>query len=52
MWRREARRPGERQPRTCELLTVPLVNNGAIEFAHLTDPMENRFGIWRPKAAR
>jgi predicted enzyme related to lactoylglutathione lyase len=28
---------------------IPLVDNGAIEFAHLTDPTGNRFGIWRPK---
>ena len=27
-------------------------NNRAIEFAHLTDPLGNRFGIWRPKAAQ
>ena len=32
-------------------VVVPLVDNGAIEFAHLTDPSGNRFGIWRPKAA-
>jgi uncharacterized protein len=30
---------------------VPLVDNGAIEFAHLSDPFGNRFGIWRPKAS-
>jgi predicted enzyme related to lactoylglutathione lyase len=28
---------------------VPMVDNGAIEFAHLADPHGNRFGIWRPK---
>lgn len=28
---------------------IPLVDNGAIEFAHLSDPLGNRFGIWRPK---
>ncbi len=28
---------------------VPLIDNGAIEFAHLADPEGNRFGIWRPK---
>ncbi len=32
-------------------VVVPLVDNGAIEFAHLTDPLGNRFGIWRPKSA-
>jgi hypothetical protein len=31
-------------------VVVPLVDNGAIEFAHLTDPLGNRFGIWHPKA--
>src|SRR6185312_15496945 len=31
-------------------VAVPLVDNGAIEFAHLTDPQGSRFGIWRPKA--
>ena len=30
-------------------VVVPLVDNGRIEFAHLTDPHGNRFGIWRPK---
>lgn len=29
---------------------VPLVDNGAIEFAHLADPLGNRFGIWQRKA--
>jgi uncharacterized protein len=33
-------------------VVVPLVDNGAIEFAHLTDPLGNRFGIWRPKATQ
>jgi predicted enzyme related to lactoylglutathione lyase len=28
---------------------VPLVDNGAIEFAHLQDPHGNRFGVWKPK---
>jgi predicted enzyme related to lactoylglutathione lyase len=28
---------------------VPVVDNGAIEFAHLQDSQGNRFGIWRPK---
>lgn len=32
-------------------VTVPLTDNGAIEFAHLTDPLGNRLGIWRPKSA-
>jgi predicted enzyme related to lactoylglutathione lyase len=30
-------------------VVIPLVDNGAIEFAHLIDPQGNRFGIWRPK---
>lgn len=30
-------------------IAIPPVDNGAIEFAHLTDPMGNRLGIWRPK---
>jgi uncharacterized protein len=30
-------------------VVVPLVDNGAIEFAHLLDPHGNRFGVWRPK---
>lgn len=32
-------------------VVVPLVENGRIEFAHLTDPHGNRFGVWRPKDA-
>ncbi|MEO6885494.1 MAG: VOC family protein [Jatrophihabitantaceae bacterium] len=32
-------------------LVVPLVDNGRIEFAHLTDPLGNRFGIWWPKTS-
>jgi predicted enzyme related to lactoylglutathione lyase len=31
-------------------LVVPFTDNGNIEFAHLVDPLGNRFGIWRPKA--
>ncbi|MCW2525541.1 MAG: glyoxalase/Bleomycin resistance protein/dioxygenase [Pseudonocardiales bacterium] len=30
-------------------VAVPFVDNGGIEFAHLFDPLGNRFGIWRPK---
>lgn len=33
-------------------VVVPLIDNGDIEFAHLADPLGNRFGIWRPKVAR
>jgi len=32
-------------------VAMPLVDNGDIEFAHLVDPLGNRFGIWRPKDA-
>lgn len=31
-------------------VTIPFIDNGQIEFAHLTDPQGNRFGIWRPKS--
>ena len=30
-------------------VAVPMVDGGAIEFAHLLDPHGNRFGVWRPK---
>jgi hypothetical protein len=30
-------------------VAVPFIDNGNIEFAHLVDPLGNRFGIWRPK---
>jgi uncharacterized protein len=29
----------------------PLVDNGAILFAHLADPAGNRFGVWQRKVA-
>ena len=29
-------------------VVVPMVDNGAITFAHLVDPTGNRFAIWRP----
>ncbi|PZS33663.1 MAG: bleomycin resistance protein [Pseudonocardiales bacterium] len=32
-------------------VVVPCIDNGRIEFAHLTDPQGNRFGVWRPKDA-
>lgn len=28
---------------------LPLVDNGVILFAHLTDPAGNRFGLWQRK---
>jgi len=31
-------------------IAVPLTDHGQIHFAHLLDPMGNRFGIWRPKS--
>lgn len=30
-------------------VVMPFIDNGRIEFAHLTDPQGNRFGVWRPK---
>jgi predicted enzyme related to lactoylglutathione lyase len=30
-------------------VAVPVTDNERIEFAHLLDPLGNRFGIWRPK---
>ena len=32
-------------------VAIPFTDNGGIEFAHLLDPLGNRFGIWRPKAS-
>jgi uncharacterized protein len=32
-------------------IAMPLVDNGAILFAHLSDPAGNRFGVWQRKAA-
>lgn len=32
-------------------VAVPVTDNGRIEFAHLLDPLGNRFGIWKPKAS-
>jgi uncharacterized protein len=32
-------------------VVIPFTDNGGIEFAHLTDPLGNRFGIWQPKSA-
>jgi uncharacterized protein len=32
-------------------VVVPFTDNGGIEFAHLIDPLGNRFGIWRPKSS-
>lgn len=30
-------------------VAIPITDNGRIEFAHLIDPLGNRFGIWKPK---
>lgn len=32
-------------------IVVPLVDNGTILFAHLSDPAGNRFGVWQRKSA-
>ena len=32
-------------------LVIPFTDNGDIEFAHLLDPLGNRFGVWRPKSS-
>ncbi|MDQ2750454.1 MAG: VOC family protein [Actinomycetota bacterium] len=32
-------------------VVLPFIDNGRIEFAHLSDPQGNRFGVWRPKDA-
>ncbi|GAB3287236.1 VOC family protein [Pseudoclavibacter terrae] len=29
---------------------IPLVDNGTIKFAHLRDPLGNRFGVWERRA--
>jgi uncharacterized protein len=31
-------------------VAFPLTDNGDIEFAHLVDPLGNRFGVWQPKS--
>jgi hypothetical protein len=31
-------------------MVIPVIHNEQIEFAHLIDPLGNRFGIWRPRA--
>ena len=31
-------------------VAIPFTDNGQLYFAHLVDPMGNRFGIWRPKS--
>lgn len=31
-------------------VAVPFTDNGQIDFAHLLDPLGNRFGIWKPHA--
>ena len=29
-------------------VAIPFTDNGQIAFAHLVDPLGNRFGVWRP----
>jgi len=33
-------------------VAVPVIDNGMIEFAHLADPLGNRFGVWQRKSAQ
>jgi uncharacterized protein len=33
-------------------VVVPVIDNGMIEFAHLADPLGNRFGLWQRKDAK
>jgi predicted enzyme related to lactoylglutathione lyase len=30
-------------------IAIPFTDNGQIHFAHLVDPIGNRFGVWHPK---
>jgi predicted enzyme related to lactoylglutathione lyase len=29
-------------------VALPIIDNGNITFAHLVDPLGNRFAVWRP----
>ena len=29
-------------------VALPVIDNGSITFAHLIDPLGNRFAVWRP----
>jgi predicted enzyme related to lactoylglutathione lyase len=40
----------DRAVRLGATVVVPLTDNGQIDFAHLLDPLGNRFGIWKPHA--
>jgi predicted enzyme related to lactoylglutathione lyase len=42
----------DRAERLGATVVVPVIDNGMIEFAHLADPLGNRFGIWHRKDAR
>lgn len=33
-------------------VVTPVIDNGMIQFAHLADPLGNRFGIWQRKDAQ
>ena len=39
----------ERAQQLGATVVVPVIDNGMIEFGHLTDPLGNRFGIWQRK---
>lgn len=41
----------EQAERLGATVAIPPIDNGEIVFAHLLDPLGNRFGIWRPKEA-
>jgi uncharacterized protein len=38
----------ERAEQLGATVAIPPIDNGQIEFAHLLDPLGNRFGVWRP----
>lgn len=42
----------ERAQQLGATVTVPVIDNGIIKFAHLADPLGNRFGIWQRKDAQ
>ena len=42
----------ERAQQLGATVAVPVIDNGMIEFAHLADPLGNRFGIWQRKDAQ
>ncbi len=42
----------ERAQQLGATVIIPVIDNGMIEFAHLADPLGNRFGIWQRKDAQ